>query len=242
MRSGFSRVGVVLALLIGVLVTPGAQSVSAHRTQLAVEVLSGQVALFPDGRSVLVHLKTQCDPKWTIVDARVRVEQGEAWGERSFTPRCQRLSYGLQVTVPTIVGTFRTGPAQSSAVLVVQQGKAKEARASATLDLRPRVSIQLGGTAALEDGGGAVRIDVTVTCPEVSTGLGGQVRVYDGQVAGTGTFGATPCDTTPHTVSVRVETTEGTFRVGSAEAFAFVGIEERGDIFQDADLRTVEVI
>lgn len=240
-RSNLRRGRRLLGVLVGVLVVAGAQSVSAHRSELSVEILSGQSGLSPDGTAMTLHLTTQCDPKWTIVEARVRVEQAQAWGETSFTPRCQRLTYGVTVTVPAAVGTFQTGSAQASAVLIVQQGKSKESRDSASLRARPSVSLMLGNRGTLEDGGAAVRVDVTVTCPRFASGLGGRVRVYDGQVVGTGSFGPTPCDGAPHTVTVRAQATEGTFRAGSAEAFAFVGIEEDGDIFQGADLRTIEV-
>lgn len=231
----------LLAVLVALLVVGAAPSVSAHRTELSVEVVSDSSALSPDGRSMTFQLATRCDSKWTIVEASVRVEQAEAWGETSFTPRCQRLTYTLHVTVPAVQGTFQTGGTQASAVLVVQQGKTKEASDTAVLRARPRVSLQLADEARLLDGGAAVEIDATVTCPMVSSGLGGHVRVYDGEAVGTGSFGPTPCDALPHTLTVRVEASEGTFRVGPAEAFATVAIEEGGDVFHGVDLRTIAV-
>jgi len=59
---------------------------------------------------------------------------------------------------------------------------------------------------------------------------------------GTGSFGPTACDALPHKTSVRVETSEGTFRVGSAEAFAVASIEEGGDIISGGDLRTIQIV
>lgn len=95
---------------------------------------------------------------------------------------------------------------------------------------------------AVLEGDGAVRIDVTVTCPMSAVGQGGGVRIYDGVVVGTGTFGATPCDTLPHTVSVRVASSEGPFQAGSAEALASASITEGGDVFTGADLRTIQIV
>lgn len=225
--------------LVGLLVIGGAQVAGAHRTDLRVEVVSDQSSITPDGRSMSFHITTQCDRKWTIVEARVTAVQPQASGEASFTPRCNRLTNGVNVTVPALQGTFETGQAEVSALLVVQQGKTKESSDSASVRVRPSVSVVLADQALLEGGGQAARIDVTVTCPVAANGRGGDVRVYDGQVVATGSFPATPCDATPHTVSVRVETSGGSFQPGSAEAFAFAGIEEGGDIFQGADLRTV---
>jgi hypothetical protein len=103
------------------------------------------------------------------------------------------------------------------------------------------VSVVLADRAVLQ-GDGAVRIDVTVTCPPSAVGQGGQVTIYDGQVRGTGTFGPTPCDTVPHTVSVRVASSQGPFRVGSAEADAFASVTEGGDFFPGQDLRTIQIV
>ena len=231
----------LLALLVGVLVASGAQSVGAHRSELSVEIVSQGSMLAPNGSSMTFDLETRCDPKWTIVEARVRVEQSQAWGETSFTPRCQRLTYGVRVTVPAASGTFETGTAQAHAVLIVRQSKMKESSDSAALRVRPSVSLLLGDGGALEDGGAAVSVHATVTCPRHAARLGGEVRVYDGQTVGTGSFGPTQCDGTPHTVAVRVPASEGTFGAGPAEAFAFVGVEEGGDVFHGGDLKTIGV-
>lgn len=42
-------------------------------------------------------------------------------------------------------------------------------------------------------------------------------------------------------MSVRVASSEGSFRVGSAEALASASIEEGGDIFPGGDLRTIQI-
>lgn len=230
-----------LAGLVGLLTAVGAPPAEAHRTELTVEVLSVQATLAPDGRSISFDLLTRCDRKATVLKARVSVSQPQASGEASFTPSCTRLPQVVGVTVPSLDGSFQTGEAQASAILVVRQGNTKEARDSALFRVRPSVAVRLADQAVLDDGGQAVRIGVSMTCPVSSTGRGGQVAVYQGQVAGTGAFGPTTCDGLPHTLSVRVETSQGLFQVGSAEADAFASVEEGGDIFPDFDLRTIQI-
>jgi hypothetical protein len=230
-----------LAGLVGLLVAGGVQTASAHRTSLSLEIISDQGSITPDGRALTFTLTTRCDRKWTIVEATVSVSQAGASGQGPFTPSCNRLTNVVVVTVPVLNGTFHTGPAEATAVLVVGQGPSKRAQDSGTLRIRPSVSALLADRATLE-GDGAVRIDVTVTCPMSAVGRGGEVRIYDGRIVGIGTFGATPCDAVPHPVSVRVASSEGSFRVGSAEASAVASIEEGGDIISSFDLRTIEIV
>jgi hypothetical protein len=217
--------------------------VEAHRTDLSVDVVSVQATLAPDGRSITFDIETRCDRKATVVTARAAVSQAQASGEGSFTPNCNRLSSGVRVTVPALNGTFQTGDAQVSVTLVVRQGSTKEARDSALLRVRPSVGLLLADRAVLEDGGRAARIDVSVTCPMTSTARGGQVAIYQSPtVAGTGTFGPTPCDGVTRTLSVRVVTSQGSFQVGSAEAEAFTEVEEGGDLFPTSDIRTIQLV
>jgi hypothetical protein len=227
--------------VVGLLVMGGAQVASAHRTALSVEIVSEQALLAPDGRSMTFDLSTVCDRTWTIVEASVSVTQPQASGTGSFTPHCGRIPYGVRATVPATSGTFQTGPAEATAVLVVQQGKTKQAQDSAPLRVRPDVSVILADQGVLQ-ADGAVRIDVKVTCPMSAVGQGGDVTIYDGQGAGTGTFGPTPCDTFPNTVSVRVASSEGPFRVGSAEALASASVTEGGDVFPGGDFRTIQIV
>jgi hypothetical protein len=233
------RYGVVC--LACVLLASGAQAAKAHRNELAVEIVSEQAALAPDGQSMSFDITTTCDRKWTVLSARVSVVQTHASGEASFTPTCARISYGVRVTVPALDGPFQTGEAKVSAVLIVQQSNTREARASASLRVRPSVSVLVADEAVLDGGGEAIRIDVTTTCPQTSIGRGGEISVYDGQAAGTGFFAPTPCDGLPHTSSVRVATSGGLFRTGSAEAFAFASVEEGGDSFPGTDVRTIQI-
>ncbi len=159
----------VLTGLVGLLVAGGAQVASAHRTALSVEIVSEQASLAPDGGSMTFDLSTVCDRGWTIVEASVSVTQPQASGTGSFTPNCGRIPYVVRVTVPATSGTFQTGPAEATAVLFVQEGPTKRAQDSATLRVRPDVSVVLADQAVLE-GDGAVRIEVTLTCPMSAVG------------------------------------------------------------------------
>jgi len=233
---------VVLAGLIGLLVVGGMQAADANPNELALEVLSEQASLAPDGRSISLNLLTQCDSKATVLDARVSVTQPQASGEASFTPRCARIPYVVAVTVPSLDGSFQTGEAQVSAVLLVREGRTQEVRDSALVRVRPSVSVHLADEAVLDGGGEAVRIDVTVTCRVASSAEGGQVSIYQGQVVGRGSFGPTACNGLPHSLSVRVDASGGLFQVGSAEAEAFTAVEEGGDSFPGGDLLTIQIV
>jgi hypothetical protein len=241
MGSGIVARRLVVTGVVGLLVAGVAQGASAHRTPLSVEILSEQASLAPDGSSMTFDISTVCDRTWTIVEASASATQSQASGTGSFTPNCGRIPYVVRVTVPATSGTFQTGPADVTVRLVVQQGPTKRAQDSATLRVRPEVSVVLADQAVLESDG-AVRIDVTVTCPMIAVGQGGGVRIYDGVVAGEGTFGATPCDTLPHTVSVRVASSEGSFRIGSAQALASASITEGGDVFSGGDFITIQIV
>jgi len=231
----------VLVGLVGLLVTGGAQAASAHRTPLSVQIISDQSSLAPDGRSMTFYLETVCDRTWTIVEASVSATQPQAFGKGSFTPTCGRIPYNVQVRVPVTSGTFQTGSADVTAVLVVQQGPTKRAQDSATLRVRPEVSVLMADPAVLQ-ADGAVRIDVTVTCPMSAVGQGVFVQIYDGVVAGSGTSGPPPCDALPHTVSVRVASSEGPFRVGTATALADATVTEGGDYFSGSDFRDIQIV
>ena len=239
-RSHVSR-QLPLTALIASLAAVGAPAAEAHRTALSVEVLSVQATLAADGRSISFDLETRCDRRATIVEASVGVSQSQASGSAPFTPSCNRLPTVVTVTVPTSGAQFQTGDAQASAVLVVRQGSIKEARDSAVFRVRPSVAVRVADQGALISGGQAVQIGVTVTCPMFSTGQGGQIAIYQGQVAGSGVFGATPCDGFPRALSVVVQSSAASFVAGSAEAEAFASIAEGGDVFPGSDVRTVEI-
>lgn len=233
---------VVLIGLVALLVGGLAHVAEAHRTSLSVKVISEQSTVSPNGRSMSFQLETVCDRKWTVVEARVSVTQAQASGSGSFTPTCGRIPYNVSVTVPVTQGVFQTGPTQATAVLVVGQGSTKRAEDSGALRARPSVSMILADQATLQSDG-SVLIDVTITCPMSAAALGGQVRIYDGATAGGGTFGPTPCDALPHTVSVRVTPDgSGSFRLGSADAFAYTAVEEGGDQFTGSDFRTIQIV
>jgi hypothetical protein len=231
----------VLAGLVGLLLVGGVPSAQAHRTDLSVQILSDGASITPDGRSMSFDIETLCDRKWTIVQATVSVTQAGASGSGPFTPSCNRIPNAVRVSVPAIGAPFHTGSAQASVVLIVGQGKSREARDTGSLRVRPDVAIQVANTGALQ-GDGSVLIDATVTCPRSAVGLGGEVNIFDGVTGGTGTFGATACDALPHSVSVRVRPAQGAFRAGSANVYAFASIEEGGDVFTGFDLRTIQIV
>ena len=232
---------VVLIGLVALLVGGLTHVAQAHRTSLSVQVISEQSTVSADGRSMSFQLETVCDRKWTIVEARVSVTQAQASGSGPFTPTCGRIPYNVSVTVPVTQGIFQTGATQATAVLVVGQGSTKRAQDSGAMRARPSVSVILADQAKLQSDG-SVLINVTVTCPMSAVGQGGQVAIYDGVIRGVGTFGPTPCDALPHTVSVRMSSNQGSFRVGSAEADAFASVTEGGDVFPGQDLRTIQIV
>jgi hypothetical protein len=232
---------VVLIGLVALLVGGLAPVAQAHRTSLTVEVISEQSIVSPNGRSMSFQLETVCDRKWTVMEARISVTQAQASGSGSFKPICGRIPYVVSVTVPVTQGIFQTGATQATAVLVVGQGSTKRAEDSGALRARPSVSVILADQAKLQSDG-SVLINVTVTCPMSAVGQGGQLAIYDGVIRGVGTFGPTPCDTLPHTVSVRVSSNQGSFRVGSAEADGFASVTEGGDVFPGQDLRTIQIV
>jgi hypothetical protein len=225
--------------LVGLLVATGVQTAFAHRTGLSVEIVSDQGSVAPDGRSISFHVETVCDRRWTLVEARVSVTQADASGSGSLTPICGRIPYVVGVTVPVTQGVFKTGPTQATAVLVVGQGSTKRTEDTAALRARPSVTVVLADRGRLQTDG-SVLIDVTVTCPMSAVGQGGQVVIY-GEVGGRGTFGPTPCDTLPHTVSVRVIPNQGAFSAGSVEVEAFASVTEGGDVFPGSDIRTIQI-
>jgi hypothetical protein len=93
------------------------------------------------------------------------------------------------VVVPASVGMFELAPAQVTASVVIEHGRTERTQDSETLEVQPTVLVELGETAQLETGGGAVAIDVTVACPVGTTGLQSRVDVsQQGRVSGNGVY------------------------------------------------------
>jgi hypothetical protein len=241
MRAGHVVLQLGLMVVIAAVGAVAAPAAAANRTAVSVEVLSVQAALSPDGRSISFDIETRCDRKATIVQATVSASQPQASGSAAFTPRCNRLPNVVGVTVPTSGAQFRSGDAQVGAVLAVQQGSTKQASDSALVRVRPSVGVRVADQGALIDGGQSLQIGVTVTCPLFGTAQGGQIAIWQTQAAGSARFGPTPCDGFPHTLSVTVPASGGSFVAGSAEAEAFASIEEGGDVFPGSDIRTVQL-
>jgi hypothetical protein len=112
--------------------------------------------------------------------------------------------------------------------------RTERTRDSEILDAQPTVLVELGETAQLESGGGAVVIDVTVACPEGTTGLRSTVNVSQGQASGNG-FYVPVCDGSRHTFSVRVEASRGLYQAGIARALTFADVEFGGTVFSGVD-------
>jgi hypothetical protein len=85
------------------------------------------------------------------------------------------------------------------------------------------------------DEGQAVILDVTVACPAGTNGLQSSLVVSQSPVIiGRGTY--TPiCDGTPHTFTVRVTASQGTYQPGIAQALTFADIEYAGEVFYGND-------
>lgn len=233
--------GLLGLLMAGVGVAGTGGVAQANPNELALEILPDPATLAPDGRSLSFGITTECDRRAAIVDARANATQPQASGEGPFTPICNRLPNFVEVTVPVTTGTFLTGSAQVSAVMVVREGRAKQVADTATVQVRPSVAVRPADHAVLAGGGATVLVNVTVTCPAVSNPRGGQVTIYQGGIAGSGTFGPTPCDGLPHTSSVTVAASSGLFQAGAADALSSATVEFGGEIFPGFDLRTIQI-
>ena len=242
MATGRYRVGgVVIITVLGLLVVGGAQAAQAGPNDLSIDVLQDQATLAPNGRSITFGMFVQCDRKSNVLQARATVVQSQAVGEATFTPICNRLPTFVEATVPVSSGSFVTGEAQVSARLVVREGRTKQVQDAAVVPVRPSVSVILADQAKLTGGGGTAQINVTVTCPIASIGRGGQVTIYQTPIAGAGSIAPSACDGLPHTIAVTVTASGGMFRVGSAEAFASVTVEDIGELFPGSDFRTIQI-
>jgi hypothetical protein len=197
--------------------------------------LHSQAGLAPDGRSIAVSVLASCPERWTVVQAVVRVSQPSGSGEASFPLTCIGSIRPFWVSVPALVGSFQLGEAQVTASVVVNRGKTARADDSEVVDVQPTVLVELAESAQLLDGGTAVLLDVTVACPAGTTGRqSGLVVSQAGRVMGSGRY--TPiCDGARHTVTVRVEASQGVYEPGIAQALTFADVEYNGEVFSGVD-------
>jgi hypothetical protein len=218
-----------------VLLGAGAAPTATARTSPGPTVDTQSFAgLAPDGRSIGVQVLASCPERWTVVEAVVAVSQPHASGRASFPLTCIGSVRPFGVVVPASVGMFQLAPAQVTASVVIKRGRTERTHDSETLDVQPTVLVELGETARLETGGGAVVIGVTVACPVGTTGLRSSVNVSQSQASGNGFY--TPvCDGTRHTFSVRVEASRGTYQAGIAQALTFADVEFGGTVFSGVD-------
>lgn len=213
-----------LAAVTGLLVAGGAPSADARPVQSPTVVLGSAAGLAPDGQSVALSLLAECPERWTVVEALVTVSQPQASGQASFPLTCTGAFQLFNVSVQSPGASFQLGEAQATAFVLIKRGRTEQVQESQVVRVEPTVFVDLADTALLEGGGEAVLIDVTTACPVGATGQQSYVNVSQGQASGNGFYVPT-CDGQRHTVTVRVQASQGLFQVGSARGFtfAFVG-------------------
>ena len=137
--------------------------------------------------------------------------------------------------MPATTGSFQLGEAQVSATVVIKRGKTARADDSDVLPVQPTVGVELAESGQRVDDGRAVVLDVTVACPEGTTGRQSSLVVSQSPVIiGSGPY--TPfCDGLRHTFTVRVETNSNPYQPGIAQALTFAQIEWQGEIFYGID-------
>jgi hypothetical protein len=239
------RVGwlALAALLVGLV---GAPSASAARPRPPVVELGSAGLLAPDGRSMSVEVIARCPERSTLVEATVTISQPQATGRASFPLTCDDLLRPLRVTVESSGAPFALGQAQATATVIVKRGKTEQAQDSETLLVQPNVVVELASTALLQNGGEAVLIDVTVACPAGATGLpSSDVIIGQDQPGGlaAGVANYVPiCDGQRHTLTLRVQASQGLFRTGSALATTFAAVEAGGNEFLGVDQKTIQIV
>ena len=225
-----------LVSLFALLVAAAAAAPAGARFQEAPTVdIHSAAGLAPDGRSINVNVLASCPERWTVVEAIVRVSQPGASGQASFPLTCIRSVRSFWVSVPSSGGAFQLGSAQVTASVVIKRGKTARADDSEVVTVEPRVSVELAESGLRVDGGQAVILDVTVACPVGTTGReSGLVVSQSPAISGRGTY--TPiCDGAPHTFTVRVTASRGTYQPGIAQALTFADVEYNGEVFSGID-------
>jgi hypothetical protein len=237
MESGIARWALRLALAGAIaLASVGAAAKAEARPAAGPTVdLHSAGGLPPDGRSIRVQLVASCPERWAVVEAVVAVAQPQASGRASFRLTCIGSARPFSVSVPAEEGTFDLGEAQATASVVIKRGKTARTQDAQALTVEPLVDVELGESARLLSGGGAVVIAVSVACPVGTTGLQSGVNVsQSGITSGNGSY-LPVCDGTRHTFSVTVEASNGIYREGIAQALTFANIEHDGRGFVGVD-------
>jgi hypothetical protein len=238
--SRYRILALTLAAVIGLLAAGGAPADARQSTGPIVDIQSA-AWLAPDGQSINVQLLASCPERWTVVEAVVVVSQPEASGQGSFPLTCIGSLRPFGVNVQSTGGTFRLGDAQANASVLIRRGRTERAQDAEVIDVQPAVAVDLGDTAQLESGGGAVLIDVTVACPVGANGQESLVGISQGQTSGSGSY-VPVCDGRPHTFNVRVLASRGAFQAGAAQALTFANVEHEGSGFSGVDEVSIQIV
>jgi hypothetical protein len=239
---GVKRVlGLGLTCLVCLVVAIGALPAMAGPAQGPTVDLGTAAGLAPDGRSLVVDVIASCPERWTVVQATVTVSQPQASGQGSFPLACIGSARPFSVTVRSSGAAFRLGQAQATALVVIRRGRTDQAQDSEAVSVDPTVTIDLAGTAVLEGGGGAVSIEVAVACPVGANGQQSYVSVSQGETRGNGIY-VPICDGAGHSFNIRVQATQGLYRLGAARALSFAFVEEGGDSFSGLDDQPIQIV
>jgi hypothetical protein len=243
MEAAVSRhriLALTLAAVIGLLGAGGAPAEARQSPGPIVDIQSA-AGLAPDGQSITVQLLASCPERWAVVEAIVVVSQSQASGQGSFPLTCIGSLRPFAVTVRAAGGTFQLGDAQANASVVISRGRTERAQDAEVIDVQPTVFVDLGDTARLESGGGAVLIDITAACPVGANGQQSYVNISQGQTSGNGSY-VPVCDGRSHTFTVRVLASQGAFQAGTAQALTFANVEHEGIGFSGVDESPVQIV
>lgn len=229
LRKTLALAGVIACGLAGAAVPAEASPSPPDRLDVLIQA-GGFLA--PDGQSITVTVLARCPEKWAVQQALITVTQPQASGSASFPLTCTG-TFGLafHIAVPTSGAEFELGQANVAAVVTVKRGRTEQVQDAAVVEVDPIILVDFGDRMAhLRDGGQAVDVDVTVACPQQTTGRPSRVGIFQGQVSGFGGF--TPvCDGQPHQFTVFVEASGGLFQPGNALVVPDVEVEWQGRIF-----------
>jgi hypothetical protein len=223
------------------LVGAGGTPAEARLSPGPIVDIQSAAGLAPDGQSITVQLLASCPERWTVVEAVVVVSQPGASGQGSFPLTCIGSLRSFGVTVQSAGGTFQLGDAQANASVLIKRGRTERTEDAELVDVQPTVFVDLGDTARLESGGGAVLIDITTACPVGANGQQSYVNVSQGQASGNGSY-VPVCDGRTHIFTVRVLAFQGAYQAGTAQALTFANVEHEGIGFSGVDESPIQIV
>jgi hypothetical protein len=106
---------------------------------------------------------------------------------------------------------------------------------------KPKVTVEIAATGTLDEGGQAVIVALTASCPRQWQVLEALVTVSQSQASGEGFFPLS-CTGRDQTFSVTVRSFGAAFAPGEAQASAFVLIERRGGTQQAQDSAVLQIL